>query len=406
MRCMLCKSSADKLVRLSGTVLLQKMQELVMKSPSLNCPTDSLQASFSHNAVNACPLTRLSRITLIMLIGLFELQAAEFLSQHVPTTTDCGSQKPAVPCLELLQGFEHDLRKSADVQESLDGKQPKDIAKAVYKLYKQAEYVRFTIRMDAATTPAATTMVAMRQSRVPLEWWGPHTAQLVDLHNTTMMFLAKSTCFTPPHADWADAHNIAFAIAAIKVCMASCCACSSSHLQSLHDACDAASSYVFSKVTLPVYACLQGQKEWQQHMPLAKWVFFHPACVARAHAWVMANINKTGFSRDANGQAFHLKEDHIAKLQVHLGEDPKSGEAYVRVVYQFHGERMYVPAGWVHQVENLQDCVKLAWDFFASPERLAVCVAAWQHVHAKIPHINAADYLYAAAVLCQAVQEL
>jgi len=67
---------------------------------------------------------------------------------------------------------------------------------------------------------------------------------------------------------------------------------------------------------------------------------------------------------------------------------------------------VYVPAGWVHQVENLQDCVKLAWDFFGSPERLAVCLAAWQHVHAKIADINAPDYVCASAVLCKAVQEL
>ncbi|DBA96413.1 TPA: putative JmjC domain-containing histone demethylation protein 2C [Trebouxia sp. C0004] len=252
-----------------------------------------------------------------------------------------------------------------DIKELLDGKQPKDIAEAVFKSYKRAEYVRFTIRMDSATTPTAASIVETRQARVPSEWWGPHTDQLVDLHNTTMIFMAKKTCFTAPHADWADAYNIAFAIDAIK-----------------------------------------GQKNCVQDMPLAKWVFFHPFCVKHADAWVRANANDHGFSRDAKGFGFHLNQEQIAKLQAHLGDDPRTGLAYVRVVYQFHGERMYVPAGWVHQVENLQDCVKLAWDFFGSAERLAVCFAAWQHVHAKLADINAPDYLCASAVLCRAVQQL
>lgn len=76
----------------------------------------------------------------------------------------------------------------------------------------------------------------------------------------------------------------------------------------------------------------------------------------------------------------------------------------MRVIFHFHGERLYLPAGWVHQVENLQDCVKIAWDLFSSIERLPVCLAAWQHVHAKIADINAPDYLYAVAVLCRAVE--
>jgi len=125
-----------------------------------------------------------------------------------------------------------------------------------------------------------------------------------------------------------------------------------------------------------MHAHLQGRKRWVKNMPLAKWVFFHPACVQQADAWVRANANTHGFSRDAKGHGFHLNEEQITKLQAHLGNDPKTGLAYVRVVFQSHGERVYVPAGWVHQVENLQDCVKLAWDFFGSPERLAVCLAA------------------------------
>ncbi len=138
-------------------------------------------------------------------------------------------------------------------------------------------------------------------------------------------------------------------------------------------------------------------------MPLAKWVFFHPARLAEVHAWVQANGHADGLSQGS--ASFKLSTDEIAALTAHLGKD-SNGDPYVRVVYQFHGQRVYVPAGWVHQVENLQDCVKLAYEFFKSPSRLAVCLAAWQHVHARIASISATDYLYAAAVLCNAVDKL
>lgn len=148
---------------------------------------------------------------------MFNRREIEFLSQHSPRTDDCGSYKPAINALDLLKGFEHDLRQSSDVTELLDGKQPKDIAEAVLKLYRRGEYVKFTFRMDSATTPSATFMVTTREERVPCEWWGPHTDKLVDLHTTTMTFMAQEPCFTAPHGDWADAYNIAFAMNHIKV---------------------------------------------------------------------------------------------------------------------------------------------------------------------------------------------
>jgi hypothetical protein len=46
LRCMLCKGSKDKLVKLSDDAVLQKMLALVMTHRPV-CPTDSLQASLS-----------------------------------------------------------------------------------------------------------------------------------------------------------------------------------------------------------------------------------------------------------------------------------------------------------------------------------------------------------------------
>jgi len=132
----------------------------------------------------------------------------------------CFSEIPPLSCLDLLRGFEHDLRTAPDVLELLKGKEPKDIAAAVQQLFQNGQYVSFTILMDAATTALAAFIIDTRKAETPKEWWGPHTDQVVDLHNTTIIFLGKHAKYTAPHGDWADAHNIAFAVAALKVCMA------------------------------------------------------------------------------------------------------------------------------------------------------------------------------------------
>ena len=80
--------------------------------------------------------------------------------------------------------------------------------------------------MDATTTPSAQFLVEARLVRAATEWCGPHidkVDKVADLHNTTMVFLAREQNFTPPHADRADAQNIAFVPADdsnLKIC---CC---------------------------------------------------------------------------------------------------------------------------------------------------------------------------------------
>ncbi len=244
-------------------------------------------------------------------------------------------------------------------------------------------------RMDSASTQSAQHMVDIRQARVGGEWWGEHTHQLVDLHKTTMIFMGKEGLSTAAHADWADAQNIVFATAhAKKVCLMNIL----SHADEVVRCSDCMHTFLQGKDT-----------------PLAKWVFFHPACLEEATAWMKVNVDAAGFQTQRQGKKLYkpfLDHDQILKLQAALGECPETGEAYERVVYQFHGQRIFVPAGWLHQVQNLADCVKLAWDFFGSPERLAVYLAAWQHVHFTVVKTNAADYMPATAVLCQAISKL
>ena len=153
-------------------------------------------------------------------------------------------------------------------------------------------------------------------------------------------------------------------------------------------------------------ACLQGKlKKYMPGMPLAKWIFVHPACTAQAHEWFKEHVHEAGLSPPEGRTRIKLSIPQINSLQQYLGHDDE-GVAYLQVKYQHHGEMMYVPAGLVHQVENLQMCVKLAWDFFGCSSRLPVCLAVWQQVHARIDSISAKDYLYAAAVLHRAVDKL
>ncbi|KAL0031501.1 hypothetical protein WJX77_003847 [Trebouxia sp. C0004] len=57
------------------------------------------------------------------------------------------------------------------------------------------------------------------------------------------------------------------------------------------------------------------------------------------------------------------------------------------------------------KAENLQDCVKIAWDILV-PEHMAAYMATWQHVFACVTKSNAPDYMAAMGVLWVAAQKL
>ena len=71
-----------------------------------------------------------------------------------------------------------------------------------------------------------------------------------------------------------------------------------------------------------------------------------------------------------------LSQAHVAKLSKFLGKDLETGCAYVQTIYQHHGQVVHVPAGWLHQVKNLQGYVKIACVMFS--ERMGADMATWQ----------------------------
>jgi len=144
---------------------------------------------------------------------------------------------------------------------------------------------------------------------------------------------------------------------------------------------------------------------------LARWVFVNPCCIVTANEYAKKEFKQCQQGFDKCTKDGHdmfdtfLSQADVAKLSKFLGKDPETGRAYVQTVYQHHGQVMHVPAGWLHQVENLQDCVKIAWDIMV-PERMAAYMTTWQHVLACVTKSNAPDYMAAMGVLWVAAQKL
>ncbi|GFR42749.1 hypothetical protein Agub_g3687 [Astrephomene gubernaculifera] len=82
------------------------------------------------------------------------------------------------------------------------------------------------------------------------------------------------------------------------------------------------------------------------------------------------------------------------------------GENNVVVIEQYHGDVVHVPAGWIHQVENVQACLKLAWDTL-NPRRLVHYFGVQRLVvHHGLWGYSPEDYMAIEAVLAKAIPEI
>lgn len=140
--------------------------------------------------------------------------------------------------------------------------------------------------------------------------------ELTDLYRASLILLGGATTKTGLHLDWTEAYNIAFAIGT----------------SSLSD-------------------------------PLAVWTFLHPSLAEQANAWLIQNGFEKGFQ--TAGRAF-LSDDRVSAFKTAMDALMPGGSGGVLVVEQRAGDMVYVPPGWIHQVYNLQPCLKLAWDFYAT----------------------------------------
>jgi hypothetical protein len=84
-----------------------------------------------------------------------------------------------------------------------------------------------------------------------------------------------------------------------------------------------------------------------------------------------------------------LAPNQIKKLYLHLREDDNKLD-YLLLVQHFVGDLINIPLKWVHQVRNLQACVKFAWDFYKL-ENMKTIVQS-NHMGCSII-ANAQDYM-------------
>ena len=143
--------------------------------------------------------------------------------------------------------------------------------------------------------------------------------------------------------------------------------------------------------------CLQTK----QDQPVARWDFISPVKADDA-AQFAKKWRATGFAGAFAGDKLHLSLPRVLDLQAAMGTDPATGQFYVLSWYQFAGQRVHVRPGWMHQVTNLQPCLKLAWDFYTKAQMPAY-IASWQLIASPIMRHNAEDYMAVGRVLVKAI---
>lgn len=106
-------------------------------------------------------------------------------------------------------------------------------------------------------------------------------------------------------------------------------------------------------------------------------------------------------SREVTGNPIHDQVDYLD------ADDRKrltNQSVHVRTVMQLLGDIVHIPAGCVHQVQNLNTCVKLASDFI-SPQSLPTIVQLVDQFRLlPCTHVNTLDKLQVAHVLFQVIK--
>lgn len=138
---------------------------------------------------------------------------------------------------------------------------------------------------------------------------------------------------------------------------------------------------------------------------LAQWIFVHPSAARQADTWIRAHIAGCKARGIAGGV---LLEDHgVQQLRTALGGDNK-GRSLLQVKYQQHGQLVHIPPGWLHQVRNLSDNVKVAFEF-AEPSRFSMYMCSQRYISSSVTNLalgNEPDYMRLLTLLDNAMLHL
>ena len=130
---------------------------------------------------------------------------------------------------------------------------------------------------------------------------------------------------------------------------------------------------------------------------LAVWTFIHPAILAHANRFVQQlqlakpskgragdpTAAKTGTDGHSNLGRVKLSRDRVQDLQNYLNNlgvlYDANGNDMVPIIKQRHGDMVRLQTGHMHQVENLEACVKIAWDKYVAANRSRYALS-WLYV--------------------------
>lgn len=146
---------------------------------------------------------------------------------------------------------------------------------------------------------------------------------------------------------------------------------------------------------------------------VALWTFFNPLHIDRTSLELQRIMHGCGRRRVGRPSKCHppqrlrpppglttLPPVRLDPVQSHALAERVGPEA-VRLVVQHAGERVQVPAGWVHCVFNVRPCIKIAWDKLES-SNLVRYVSAQQRIGAMYTcGTNPEDYIAVGALLLQ-----
>ncbi|DBA96115.1 TPA: hypothetical protein ACH3X1_015671 [Trebouxia sp. C0004] len=243
---------------------------------------------------------------------------------------------------EVLSGL--DL--SAELEKRIEEKRPtggqKGVEHALLNEYKRGDYLTCNLQLKPEPSAQAKLLGDLRESQADMEWWADAMeARINDIYQSTLLLIGKADQGTGFHVDWTEAKNIAFA-------------CNQADLPKV----------------------------------LAVWIFLHPSIAMKALAWLRINGYPNGF--ETIGKV-HLSEQEVQALDEHLGVD-EHGRQYLVRLEQRHGQLVEIPPGWIHQVTNLVECLKMAWDVYELAH-VPDYVASWHHISSQVTCSNSEDYM-------------
>lgn len=217
-------------------------------------------------------------------------------------------------------------------------------AEALYKLWQKGGYIQVCPVPAAEGNGVSTCLADYRRQHE----WRCGIGAIQDVFSTSLAMAGWKGTLTHLHVDEGTANNACSAV--FQVC----------------DEC----------VVFFVLFYNPSHVTWQTDITkktvLARWHCFHPKhrhlISTKVEEWELGN---------SLADEVLFNEEQICELAktLELGKD-------IVIIDQRHGDRVIVPPGWIHQVENLRPNFKISWDYI---EPIKLPVYLWVRYNVAYP---------------------